>query len=193
MTFYTGIYGGKYHALPLASLLVKRLMNNGVFPPRGKRIDSTFQPFRRSPSPRTSEKRVCAFLNTRPIWIRVSFSSVSLGWLTRQLKTAWMDPASRYQVVSVGHTQPKHGALTRPRFPVTIDTACVNFTHGQEYNYLDNSIAIDGHWNETFRGESTSRGLFIRSKCSVTTFDFTANTSAAATLMLAPPTARLDF
>lgn len=139
------------------------------------------------------QKRVCAFLNTRPIWIRVSFSSVSLGWLTRQLKTAWMDPASRYQVVSVGHTQPKHGALTRPRFPVTIDTACVNFTHGQEYNYLDNSIAIDGHWNETFRGESTSRGLFIRSKCSVTTFDFTANTSAAATLMLAPPTARLDF
>lgn len=185
---------GKYHLLPLASLLVKLLTNNGIFfPKQASALTAHFSHFDNHPLFGSSEKRVDVFfLNRRPTWIQVPFSSVFLGWLTRQLKTVGMDPASRYQVVSVGHTQPKHGALARPPFPVTIKQGLCWFQTWFKNVFYSNHtppMSIEKQLKtSTFSAVAISRRFFRSSKCFAATVAFTESTSAAATLTLASQT-----
>lgn len=80
MTFYTGIFGRKYHVLPLASLLVKLLTNNGIFSPEASALTVHFSHFYNRLLFRIIEKRVDVFLNTRRTWIWVTFLSF-FSWL----------------------------------------------------------------------------------------------------------------
>lgn len=77
--FYTGILNGKYHLLPLASLLVKLLTNNGIFfPKQASALTVHCCHFYNHPLFGSSEKRVDVFfksashLNPGNIFIRFS-------------------------------------------------------------------------------------------------------------------------
>lgn len=97
MTFYTGSSGRKYHVLPLASLLVKRLTNNGIFfPPEASALTVHFSHFYHRPLFRIPEKRVGVFLNSRQTCIWVPFF---IFFFLAGLPASWRPSAWTQQAV----------------------------------------------------------------------------------------------